>query len=211
MQIEIKGETFILLHQKALYWKNRKTMLISDLHLGKITHFRKSGIAMPSIAHTDNLSRLDELLAMYDTDRVFLLGDLFHHTYNTEWDRFASWRSQYASLAMKIMLGNHDRLPHHLLEAAQIDITQEWVENDFIFTHHPKNQDVEGAYIFAGHVHPVYSLRSGGSPALRLPCFVFDEHQAILPSFGVFTGGYEVAASTDRKIFVIGEREIFRV
>jgi metallophosphoesterase superfamily enzyme len=97
------------------------------------------------------------------------------------------------------------------LEAAQIDITHEWVENDFIFTHHPKHPGVEGAYIFAGHVHPVYSLRSGGSPTLRLPCFVFDEHQAILPSFGVFTGGYNVEVRTGRKIFVIGEKEIFKV
>ena len=211
MKIEIKGEAFILLHQKALYWKGRKTMLISDFHLGKITHFRKAGIAIPAVAHNNNLSRLDELIATYDTERVYLLGDLFHHSYNTEWDHFAAWRSQYTALTMHIMLGNHDRLPHHLFDEARIDIMHELVEDDFIFTHHPKAQPGEGAYIFAGHVHPVYSLRHGGSPTLRLPCFVFDPHQAILPSFGVFTGGYDVEAKAGRTLYVIGDSEIFKI
>jgi DNA ligase-associated metallophosphoesterase len=211
MEIEIRGNHFVMLHQKALYWREQRTLLIADLHLGKITHFRKAGIAMPSIAHATNLQRLDELITAYPTDRLFLLGDLFHHDHNSEWDHFANWRSQYAGINFSIMLGNHDRLPHHMLSAAEIVITTEWLEGDFLFTHHPVRSPDPDLYSFCGHVHPVFSLRSGNAPALRLPCFVFDAHQAILPSFGVFTGGYEVNAQPGRKIFVIGEREVFRI
>ena len=211
MKIEIRGNRFIMLPQKAMYWQDRKTMLLADLHLGKITHFRKSGIAIPSVAHADNLQRLDEIVSLYSPERIFLLGDLFHHTYNTEWDQFVAWRSKYTSLSMSIMLGNHDRLPLHMFDDADITMTHEHREGDFIFTHHPKTETNTETFVFAGHVHPVHTLRSGSSPTLRLPCFVIDPGQAILPSFGVFTGGYAVEAMPERQIFVVGDNSIFRI
>jgi DNA ligase-associated metallophosphoesterase len=211
MEIEIRGHHFVMLHQKALYWREQKTLLIADLHLGKITHFRRAGIALPAVAHANNLQRLDELIAAYPIDRLYLLGDLFHHEYNSEWDRFVTWRAQYASIDCSIMLGNHDRLPHHMLSTAEITINTALRESGFCFTHHPAVIADPNEYLFCGHVHPVFSLRSGNAPTLRLPCFVFDASQAILPSFGVFTGGYEVSAMPGRKIFVIGEKEVFRV
>ena len=66
MKIEIRGHDFVMVHQKALYWQNTKTLLISDLHVGKITHFRKSGFAIPTLAQANNLQRLDELIALFD-------------------------------------------------------------------------------------------------------------------------------------------------
>jgi metallophosphoesterase superfamily enzyme len=50
MQIEIRDNHFDLLIQKAIFWQEKQTLLIGDLHLGKITHFRKEGIAIPQIA-----------------------------------------------------------------------------------------------------------------------------------------------------------------
>ena len=33
-----------------MIWENTNTLLVADIHLGKITHFRKAGIAVPAAA-----------------------------------------------------------------------------------------------------------------------------------------------------------------
>lgn len=81
MQIEIRGEHFQLLTQKAIFWEETQTLLIGDLHLGKITHFRKEGIALPPNAIDNNFKRLNELVQSTGATRIIFLGDLF--TVNT--------------------------------------------------------------------------------------------------------------------------------
>jgi hypothetical protein len=70
MEIDINGNTFILLPQKAIFWRQEKTLLIGDLHLGKVMHFRKEGIAVPSSAAETNFAKLDELLNSNRTERI---------------------------------------------------------------------------------------------------------------------------------------------
>jgi metallophosphoesterase superfamily enzyme len=78
MKVEISGELFELLPNKAMFWPKMKALLIADLHLGKINHFRKSGIALPSKANDRNIEMLVELIHQVRPDRVLCLGDLFH-------------------------------------------------------------------------------------------------------------------------------------
>src|SRR5688500_14857465 len=129
MEIEIRGHQFQLLPQKAAFWKNTGTLLIGDLHLGKITHFRKAGIAVPSAAYENNFARLDEMVDSLQTDRIIFLGDLFHSRYNKEWDRFTTWRNKYKSLEMIIVLGNHDILPHDLMHQNNLVVYEDLKEN----------------------------------------------------------------------------------
>jgi metallophosphoesterase superfamily enzyme len=51
MEVEILDEVVELMPQKALWLKNRNTVLLADLHFGKINHFRKSGIPVPPKAN----------------------------------------------------------------------------------------------------------------------------------------------------------------
>ena len=57
MEIKIEGQTLKLFSEKAICWVEEKTLIISDLHLGKIAHFRKEGIAIPSTAIKNNFER----------------------------------------------------------------------------------------------------------------------------------------------------------
>jgi DNA ligase-associated metallophosphoesterase len=149
MEIEIKKNIFILLYQKAIYWKQEKTLLISDIHLGKVSHFRKEGIAVPSAALENNFLRLDELLSGNKIDRIIFLGDLFHHKYNPEWDRFADWRQKNSEIEMIIVPGNHDILPEQLYERINVTVKQKkFVIGDFLFTHHPQEIIPAGVHAF---------------------------------------------------------------
>ncbi|MEP7263741.1 MAG: ligase-associated DNA damage response endonuclease PdeM [Bacteroidota bacterium] len=212
MEIEIFSNHFLLLSQKAMYWEEKKTLLIADLHLGKITHFRKEGIALPSSAYENNFKRLDEIINSFLVERIILLGDLFHNRHNEEWDLFSAWRKKYDIIEIILVLGNHDILPTHLFESSKISYyNKEYIEGNFTFSHHPQKIIQQNTFTFCGHIHPVYCLKYTGKQSLRLPCFVLDPFQAILPGFGVFTGGFEMKALDNRKFFVIAEQKVFEV
>jgi metallophosphoesterase superfamily enzyme len=74
--------------------------------------------------------------------------------------------------------------------------------------HHP--EAIDGAYVLAGHVHPVYRLAAGGD-ALRLPCFLLGPDVGLLPSFGAFTGGHPVSKRPGERLFVSAEDAVFEV
>jgi uncharacterized protein len=212
MQIEIRGNHFTLLSQRAIFWEEKQTLLIGDLHLGKITHFRKEGIALPVVAAENNFKRLNEIVQSTGATRIIFLGDLFHAEYNAEWEAFREWRAQHHSIEMLIVIGNHDILPVSLFLEADLEVhINDLEEGNFIFTHHPKVEAVAEKFIFAGHIHPVFTTYGKGRQSVRLPCFVIDDHQAILPSFGVFTGGYQMDIAKNRKIYITTETKVFSV
>ena len=78
----------------------------------------------------------------------------------------------------------------------------------FAFCHHPQHSAF--GHVVAGHVHPVYRLRTG-SDGLRLPCFVVGERCSLLPSFGAFTGGHAVAHADGERLFVVADERVFAV
>jgi DNA ligase-associated metallophosphoesterase len=212
MQIEIQENHFLLLPEKAIFWQETQTLLIGDLHLGKITHFRKEGFAVPHRAADNNFTRLDEIVKNTGAVRIIFLGDLFHSEYNSEWETFRNWRNQHAYLEMIIVIGNHDILPVSLFLEADLKVfSNDYEEHGFIFTHHPKVEPAAGQFVFAGHIHPVFKTFGKGRQSLRLPCFIVDKYQAILPSFGVFTGGFGMELKDDRKIFVTTDTKVFQI
>lgn len=212
MQIEIRGNHFLLLTQRAIFWEEAQTLLIGDLHLGKVTHFRKEGIAIPHNAAANNFERLDELVRQTGATRIIFLGDLFHSEYNSEWETFREWRAGHHYIEMIIVMGNHDILPISLLLECDLQVYADDYEEDvFIFTHHPKVEFDTSKFVFAGHVHPIFTSYGRGRQSVRLPCFVIDKYQAILPSFGVFTGGYQMGLTDDRKIYITTETRVFSV
>lgn len=212
MQIEIRENHFTLLPQKAIFWHETETLLIGDLHLGKITHFRKEGIAIPNIAADNNFERLNEIVQDTGATRIIFLGDLFHNKYNAEWETFRTWRAQHFYIEMIIVIGNHDVLPVSMFLEADLQVfVDDFEEENFVFTHHPKVEPDPLTFVFAGHVHPVFTTFGKGRQSLRLPCFVVDQNQAILPSFGVFTGGFQMGLADNRKIYITTETKVFSV
>ena len=113
MNHQIRNSTFTLGSEKELFWPEKKTLIISDLHLGKIKHFSTSGIQVPLMANKNNYWRLSQLLGKYDCRRVLILGDLFHSVYNAEWEVFIDFVKNYDELDWVLVKGNHDILGDH--------------------------------------------------------------------------------------------------
>lgn len=207
MQIKIKNNTFRLLPQKAIFWEEARTLLLSDLHIGKISHFRKEGIPIPRGGLHENFTRLDAVMEAHPVERVVFVGDLFHSTLNEEWNDFCRWRGKYGGTDMHIVMGNHDLFPPRFYAEICLTVHEtEMAAGPFTLAHHPKKTFTGDEYVISGHIHPVIRLYGKANQRLRFPCFYFGARQALLPSFGYFTGGAHIQPQeNDRVVAVVND------
>jgi DNA ligase-associated metallophosphoesterase len=211
MQIEIRNHHFEVLPQKALYWREKEMLILGDVHLGKIAHFRREGIPLPRKASEENFKLLNRLVEQHQPKELVILGDLFHSSPNEEWDEFVRWRINNEHVAFHLILGNHDRhVPTFFSPEMGIQLhASSLVVDDFQFSHEPENAN--GLFVFCGHIHPVFVLRANRQ-RLRLPCLWIQKNTAVLPGFGYFTGGYEVQKKeADERILVFAENSVWEV
>lgn len=208
-EIIFSGEEFLLTNQRIIFWESQKALILSDLHIGKAAHFRKSGIAISSEILVDDLKNLELLILHFKAEKVIIVGDLFHAGYNSDLDLFKNWRAQFPQEFILIK-GNHDRLKCEHYENLGIICEENFLEiSKICFIHEPKNPE-ENCFYISGHIHPGFVLK-GKNERIRLPCFAVSDNQIILPAFSKFTGlDTKTLTSHFRKI-VFTEGTIFEV
>ena len=208
MRITINNQSFILHQSGAVFWEEKKILLISDVHLGKVAHFRKHGMAVPEAAIFENFTRLDSVLTIFDTEIIIFLGDLFHSTINNEWDFFSEWVNKNKQQIILIE-GNHDIIAKHKYTELNIEIYSQLLLESFLLTHHPTEK--EGFFNFCGHIHPGIKLKGLGRQFLSLPCFFRKTNQLIFPAFGEFTGNSYMIPTENDRVYAIAKDEIIEV
>jgi DNA ligase-associated metallophosphoesterase len=211
MDVEVSGEVFQLFPQKAIYWKRANMLLVADIHLGKINHFRRAGIAVPPKANDHNIELLIDLIHLSRPARVVCLGDLFHSHYNPEWEVFGELVSHFSSLSFELVVGNHDIMSDLQYQRKGIKLHSTLQAGPFLMTHHPMGEVPESFYNLAGHIHPGVALRGKGRQSVTLPCFYFGGNQGLLPAFGSFTGLARITPKKDDRVFVLAEQKIMLV
>ena len=211
--LTLEGEELWLLAEKAIYWPARQCLLIADAHFGKASAYRSLGQPVPQGTTTDNLQRLDRLLSALPCAQVIFLGDFLHgpgsHASGTL-SALRAWRERNHALKLTLIRGNHDKRAGDPPADLRIEVVAEpLLMGPFALQHEPDAHPSH--HVLAGHVHPVYRLRGKGRQSLRLPCFQIGTRVSLLPAFGAFTGGYSVEKSDDRRVFVIGDEEVWPV
>ena len=207
--IEIAGEELTLLPQKAIKWKNM--LWLADLHLGKIRHFRKSGIPVPESASRGNFENLIQLITTENPESVLFLGDLFHSHYNDDFEIFSNIIKSFPQVEFHLIPGNHDTISAFRFEELNIKIHPgKWKKSPFIFTHEPLEHSAipEYTYNICGHMHPVAVLKGSGKQQLQLPCFYFSKTQGYLPAFGIFTGNFRLKPQMGDRVYLITPNKI---
>lgn len=204
------GESLFLLPEKAIYWKERKTLIFSDIHLGKASHFRKSGIQIPESVHISDYFRIKSLIARFRPEQVLILGDLFHSDFNLEWNHFNDWIREINELKFLLVKGNHDILPEQLYALANLEVYESLLLlPPFSFSHQVIQP--EQTYSLTGHVHPAVRIRGPAKQSLTLPCYYFTDSHGILPAFGNFTGLARIKPRENDDIFVILEDSVIKI
>ncbi|MEM1325048.1 MAG: ligase-associated DNA damage response endonuclease PdeM [Bacteroidota bacterium] len=210
-QFVFREQTFHLHPYKAIFWQEQSALLIADVHLGKVAHFRKSGIAVPRAAGQENWDKLLSLLMEYQPKKVWFLGDLFHSEYNDVWEELTTLIQQFSAVEFTLIKGNHDILSVEQYEAANLKVVDEIKQSRLLLTHHPLEEIPDGYYNLAGHLHPGVVLRGSGRQRMRLPCFYFGAQQAILPAFGSFTGMMTMQPKRGDQVFIVSDEQVVEV
>ncbi len=206
--LTIAGQHLELHPSGAVFWKEESVLLISDVHLGKVTHFRKYGSPVPQKAIDHNFEVLEQNLNYFRPQTVCFLGDLFHSSMNSEWHRFESWVKK-AQAKFLLVAGNHDIISPLKYEALGIALVPELSWGPFYLTHYPEER--EGYFNLSGHIHPAVRLRGHGRQSLRLPCFFRNKHQLILPAFGAFTGSHILEKNEGDEVYAIAEAAVIKI
>jgi DNA ligase-associated metallophosphoesterase len=214
LSFNLLNQHLLLLHQKAIYWQQEKALIAADVHLGKVGHFRKAGIALPLNMEQSDLGVLSDLIYEYRPEKLILLGDFFHSDINADWDWFILWRSQFPKLKIILIRGNHDIIDEAYYRNLDIILHDELLIGPFLMLHHPLTEAalLEAAgYVFCGHIHPGVSLAGKARQQITLPCFAFGKKQAILPSFGKFTGRVAIRSNKTDRIFAVLKDKVLAI
>ncbi len=210
-QLSQGGESIMLLPQRLLYLRHHSTLVVADVHFGKINHFRKAGIAVPTKANNRNAVDLIDAINQMKPERVVFLGDLFHSTYNEEWETVGQITDHFRQCTFELVVGNHDILGQVQYERHAIHRIDQLILAQWLLTHEPLTEVPENYYNLAGHIHPGIRMRGSGRQSLILPCFYFGKRQGLLPAFGEFTGLAKIKPQKEDRVFVLAEGKIIQV
>lgn len=200
MTISFGGHEFALHVSGALLWPEQDMVIVSDLHLEKSSWYARQGFFLPPY---DSHAILENLLSVFERSgmgRLLILGDCFHDI-----DGYARLSPADRALFDRLaahnpiwIVGNHDRgfIPPGLSGYQDICLS------GLIFRHEAM-PGVSGE--ISGHFHPKAAIRHKGGRVSRF-CFIEDGTKMILPSFGVYTGGLDVANEAITKHFHSGFR-----
>ena len=205
------GEIIELLPDPALWWPAAGVLFVADLHLGKAAAYRALGQPVPGGTTQENLARLDRVIDRHGPRQIVFLGDFLHAASARTASLLAAvhaWRERHPALACTLVRGNHDSRAGDPPAALRFEMVDEpHLIGPFAACHHPQRHATLA--VLAGHLHPACRLHGRGRDSLRMPCFVQEGEQLILPAFGEFTGGWLVEPTPARRFYAVGGQGVW--
>jgi DNA ligase-associated metallophosphoesterase len=184
------GETLVPLASGALFWPAEATLLVADLHLEKASHFARKGWLLPPHATAETLAALIDAVETTGAARLICLGDSFHDRGGPE-RLLPAARSALQMMTRNLdwwwITGNHDEDAASRLGGRVMTETR---LGPMVLRHEADVADATPE--LSGHFHPKLVIRRRGRQISRR-CFAVSAAKLILPAFGAFTGGLDVA------------------
>ena len=210
--IPFGGTLFTAYSEGFLFHPETGSLIISDCHFGKTTHFRKHALPIPELAIQRDFLRLKDIADHLQPGRIIFLGDLFHSGVNREWDILSEFLYTHIKATIILVMGNHDILPHKIYKEAGFELTDCYLLGEIACIHDQNEVPNQAAFTISGHIHPGYRLSGIGRQKLALPCFYVGSNHMIMPAFGSLTGLsiIEKKEKNDRVVCFTPER-IFEV
>ena len=186
--LSFAGTSFFALPSGALFWPERRALLVSDLHFEKASWFAMRGQMLPPYDTAATLADLTALIAVTGASEVWCLGDSFHDARGCERlsaDDRAALTGLTAAHRWVWITGNHDagltdRCGGELMAEAELD--------GLVLRHEARADEARPE--MSGHFHPKLRLTVRGRRVARR-CFVATPTKLILPAFGALTGGLD--------------------
>ena len=199
----------------SVWFQQRATLFVADVHLGKDVRFRQLGVPVPQGPTVDTLARLASLCSTLSARRLVVLGDLLHARGSATaalGRRWLEWRESAPHLEVVLVRGNHDRQSGDPPPDWKVQVVPEGEPMDGLSLHHePPSVARASGFALAGHVHPGVRLSGRAGDRLRLPCFIHGPTRLVLPAFGAFTGLHLLQPGPGERRFAVCEGRLAAV
>ena len=159
----------LALPQGALFWPDRRALLVADLHFEKASWFAKRGQMLPPYDSIATLADLTALVAATGAMEIWCLGDSFHDSDGCERLPLRAQdmlRSLTSGTRWTWITGNHDPA---ILDRCGGDVVNEAVVDGLVLRH--QADPAERRPELSGHFHPKLRIRVRGKLVSRR-CFV---------------------------------------
>ena len=214
-RLSFGGATLTLDPSGAVYWPAKKLLVVADLHFEKGSSFARRGSFLPPYDTRATLEDLAKVIDQFAPRLVVCLGDSFHDPEGTgRLHREDSRRLSALTLPRRWIWvsGNHDPAPLNDVGGRCVGR----LEIDGLTFVHEARTPCPGGEI-SGHFHPKVTLQAFGRRLTRR-CLLCNGARLILPAFGAFTGGLDVADAAFRQvlgdtfdIYVLGRDRVRRL
>ncbi|HEX7853208.1 MAG TPA: ligase-associated DNA damage response endonuclease PdeM [Sphingobium sp.] len=191
------GHDFLALGEGALFWLERRALILADLHLEKASWYARGGQMLPPYDSLATLDRLEALIARHDARELWMLGDSFHDPDGPERlpvEVAERLRGLVERVAWTWITGNHDDGSGGALGG---DVLREAAVDGIMLRHQADPTDIRPE--LSGHYHPKWRVGGRGRMISRR-CFVQGETRMILPAFGALAGGLHAHAPVIRAL-----------
>jgi uncharacterized protein len=205
-----------LLPQGAVWDADSRSLILSDLHLGKTGIFQHAGLALPEGADADTLAKLSRLCTDLQPLQLLICGDLLHaRSAGTEpaLEMLQNWQHQHPLPQWIIIPGNHDRrvpwgqwLPWATI-LPEGSLCGPWQ----LFHHPPEIPALPDTLRICGHLHPGIALGHARMSKLKAKCFWLRDQTLVLPAFGSFTGADPIARQLGDSAWVINADRVVKL
>lgn len=211
ISVSIQKEEFIFHALRFVFRPKDKSIICADIHIGKGSHFRKNGIAIPKLVNKNNFWNLSAAFDLFRPEQFIVLGDMVHSTENDEWKDMQDFLDNYPNMQRILIRGNHE-IEHDLLyENMGFDVMSTLERHGVTYLHDDADRTSIDSFVFCGHLHPAVRLYGAGKQHLKVPCFWLGENKLTLPAFGSFTGNAAISPKKKDRVFAVTEKSIIEI
>ncbi len=199
----------------ALFIREQKTLVISDLHIGYEEELNKKGFLVPRMHFKDTIERLDKIIQKTQPETIIINGDLKHEfgsISEQEWRDTIRLIDYLAKHSKKIILikGNHDTILGPIAKKREVEVVNNFAiqlknKTKIFFCHGdkiPKEKRFEDSNIvIIGHEHSAITI-SDSIRQEKYKCFLVGKWKLgiikksktliVLPSFNLVTEGTDI-------------------
>jgi len=204
-----------ILNEPALYIKNKKILIIADLHIGIEEELKESGVNTGS--QTEKIfNKIKKISKKEKPEKIILLGDIKHNIPNSTYQERMDVKNFLERIKkiskVEIIPGNHDGFIKKLCpDDVKIHSSDGIIIDEIALIHGhkwPKKEILEQKNIIMGHTHPTIMLTDRMNIKTYEPCWIktnfirnkikekYDTinnpNLYIVPAFNILCGGIAI-------------------
>ncbi len=204
-KIYLGDQDFEMHPSKTLFWKNEKTLIISDL---KTEVNGKNGIwsDVKRKAIESNFQQLYDLVHFYEPESIYFIGNLFKVEDQYEWVRMNILMERFRNIEYHLI---NDDEPGKMMMGSfnKIRINELIVKGNIVISHKPLTE-LNGSINICGYINPCFRYKRRRLTSARCSCFVFSHNHFFLPSFNKSPAMNYFEPGNDQRIYCIKGNKI---